>query len=73
MKALVRLLTAVAISLVPLSAFAQLPNPPQPVPAVVRLGCFSPQPYKTMSHSSTTTLEIRGAMRWRSSGSMCSV
>ena len=43
MKAHVRLLTAVAISLVPLSAFAQLPNPPQPAPAVVRLGCFSPQ------------------------------
>jgi outer membrane protein len=43
MKTHVRLLTAVAISLVPLSAFAQLPNPPQPAPAAVRLGCFSPQ------------------------------
>jgi Skp family chaperone for outer membrane proteins len=42
MKAHVRLLTAVAISLVPLSAFAQLPNP-QPAPAIVRLGCLSPQ------------------------------
>ena len=43
MKTHVRLLTAVAIALVPLSAFAQLANPPQPAPAVVRLGCFSPQ------------------------------
>jgi outer membrane protein len=43
MKADVRLLIAVAISFVPVSAFAQLPNQPQPALADVRLGCFSPQ------------------------------
>ena len=43
MKADVRLLLAVALSLVPVSAFAQLPNQPQPALAAVRLGCFSPQ------------------------------
>jgi outer membrane protein len=43
MKAGARLLIVVACSLVPVSAFAQLPNQPPPAIAGVRLGCFSLQ------------------------------